>query len=83
MRRDNKASKIANEETLKQYTLIADQQRDRGFASKHIVDIRPWRMDLDILSYYLVQKEGGYEYILAEIKHRQIKYIKQRRRLGR
>ena len=38
---------------------------------------------LDILSYYLVQKEGGWKYILAEIKHRQIKYIKQRRRLGR
>lgn len=56
MHRDNKTSKIANEDTLKQYTLIADRQRDRRFTSKHVVDITPWMEGSVILSYILCRR---------------------------
>jgi hypothetical protein len=73
MRRSNKSSERANDEKLQQYNRAADKQCDRKVQSKNLVDITSW-MEGSVILSYLNQKDGARPYILAEIKHRKMKY---------
>lgn len=74
----NKSSRLANEETLDQYNRAAtSSKKNRAVESQHLVDITPW-MEGSVILSYLVQKEGARPYILAEIKHRGIKYTPEK-----
>jgi hypothetical protein len=73
MRRDNKTSQIQNAAYQQRYEKSAGKKKSRKVESKHVADITSW-MEGSIILGYLIQKKGAREYILAEIKKRNIKY---------
>jgi hypothetical protein len=73
MRQSNKSSERADEEKLQQYKRAEDKQHDRKVQSKHFADVTSW-MEGSVILSYLNQKDGARPYILAEIKHRKMKY---------
>lgn len=74
--RDKKLSTDENEEKVKKYQSAANSQHERTIDSKHLADIS-WAMDGSLVLSYFTKTNGAWDFLMAEIKHRNIKRPKQ------
>eukprot|EP00956_Cyclotella_meneghiniana_P005893 scaffold7723_cov35-Cyclotella_meneghiniana.AAC.3 len=74
--RDKKISTDENEEKIKQFESAANSQHERTIDSKHLADITCW-MEGSLVFSYFTKTNGAWDFLLAEIKHRDIKRPKQ------
>jgi hypothetical protein len=74
----NKSSAEANEATYKKYEEASNAEVNRILQSKNLVDVSAW-MDGSVILSYISDKEGGREYVLAELEHRGIKYYPEKK----
>eukprot|EP00956_Cyclotella_meneghiniana_P020292 scaffold35578_cov56-Cyclotella_meneghiniana.AAC.1 len=70
--RDKKISTDEKEEKIKQFETAANSQHERTIDAKHLADITCWMEGSLVLSYF-TKTNGAWDFLLAEIKHRNIK----------
>ena len=70
--RDKKISTDENEDKIKQFLSAANSQYERTIDSKHLADITCW-MEGSLVFSYFTKTNGAWDFLLAEIKHRNIK----------
>jgi hypothetical protein len=68
-----KTSVSDSENKYDQFDAASKATRNRVLVSKPLADVSSW-MEGSVILYYMSQKAGAIEYIVAELEHRQIEY---------
>jgi hypothetical protein len=77
----NKSSREDNANKLLAFEHATKWGRDRSVMSKHLCDVTPW-MEGGIILSLLSQKDGGREYLMAEINERGIRFPKSKKKVN-
>jgi hypothetical protein len=77
----NKSSREDNANKLLAFERATKRGRDRSVMSKHLCDVTPW-MEGGIILSLLSQKDGGREYVMAEINERGIRSPKPKKKVN-